>query len=47
MGRNAPYWEKHRAIIRQMFAPAFRAYSGDAGLSLPAEVLIVAGGKPS
>ncbi len=33
--------------VRREAMEAFRAYSGDAGLSFPAEVLIVAGGKPS
>jgi len=33
--------------VRREAMEAFRAYSGDAGLSFPGEVLIVAGGKPS
>ena len=34
---TGPYWEKHRVVICQMFAPA----------SNTAEVLIVAGAKSS
>ena len=33
--------------VKREAMEAFRAYSGDGGLSFPAEVLIVAGGKPS
>ena len=32
---SAPYWEKHRAIIREMFAPVTQALIEDAGIINP------------
>jgi ubiquinone/menaquinone biosynthesis C-methylase UbiE len=41
---SAPYWEKHRDIIRNMFAPVTQALIKDAGITRGAAVLDVATG---
>jgi ubiquinone/menaquinone biosynthesis C-methylase UbiE len=41
---SAPYWAKHHATIRQMFAPLTRALIEDAGIVQGQSVLDVAGG---
>ena len=41
---TAPYWEKHRAIIREMFAPVTRALIEDARIASGSSVLDVATG---
>jgi SAM-dependent methyltransferase len=41
---SAPYWEKHREIIRQMFAPVTQALITDAQISRGSTVLDVATG---
>src|SRR5687768_5605900 len=41
---SAPYWAKHHATIRQMFAPLTRALVEDAGIIQGQAVLDVAGG---
>jgi len=41
---SAPYWEKHSATIRTMFAPVTRALIEDAGIRGGQSVLDVAGG---
>ena len=41
---TAPYWEKHRAIIREMFAPVTQALIEDAKITRGSAVLDVATG---
>jgi ubiquinone/menaquinone biosynthesis C-methylase UbiE len=41
---SAPYWEKHRRTIREMFAPASQALIEDAGIGRGCSVLDVAMG---
>jgi ubiquinone/menaquinone biosynthesis C-methylase UbiE len=41
---SAPYWEKHREVIRQMFAPVTQALVEDAGIASGHQVLDVAAG---
>jgi ubiquinone/menaquinone biosynthesis C-methylase UbiE len=41
---TAPYWEKHRAIIREMFAPVTQALIEDAQIASRSVVLDVATG---
>jgi len=41
---SAPYWEKHREIIRGMFAPVAQALIEDAGITAGSVVLDVATG---
>ena len=41
---SAPYWEKHRSLIEQMFAPLTSALIEDARIGAGAKVLDVAGG---
>jgi SAM-dependent methyltransferase len=41
---SAPYWEKHREIIREMFAPVTRALIADAQITSGRAVLDVATG---
>ena len=41
---SAPYWEKHREIIREMFAPVTQALIQDAGISGGNAVLDIATG---
>src|SRR5580693_3201734 len=41
---SAPYWEKHREIIRQMFAPVTQALIDDARIATGDAVLDVATG---
>ena len=41
---SAPYWEKHRAVIREMFAPVTQALIEDAGITRRRNVLDVATG---
>lgn len=41
---SAPYWEKHRAIIREMFAPVTQALIEDAAITSRSIVLDVATG---
>jgi SAM-dependent methyltransferase len=41
---SAPYWEKHREIIRQMFAPVSQALAKDAQISSRQTVLDIATG---
>jgi ubiquinone/menaquinone biosynthesis C-methylase UbiE len=41
---SAPYWEKHRDIIRQMFAPVTEALVEDGQIGLPDSVLDIATG---
>ena len=41
---SAPYWEKHREIIRQMFAPVTQALAEDAQISGRQTVLDIATG---
>jgi ubiquinone/menaquinone biosynthesis C-methylase UbiE len=41
---SAPYWAKHHATIRQMFAPLTRALVEDAGIIQGQAVLDIAGG---
>ena len=41
---SAPFWEKHREIIRQMFAPVTRALVEDAGIGRRHAVLDIATG---
>src|ERR1700675_757230 len=41
---SAPYWEKHREVIRQMFAPVTQALVEDAQIGSGREVLDVAAG---
>ncbi len=41
---SAPYWEKHRDVIRAMFAPVTRAMIEDAGVIAGQDILDVAGG---
>ena len=41
---SAPYWERHKATIRTMFAPITRAIIEDAGITEGQSVLDVAGG---
>src|SRR5687767_692572 len=41
---SAPYWEKHRDVIRQMFAPVTEALIHDAEVSVGSNVLDVATG---
>ncbi len=41
---SAPYWEKHRAMIREMFAPVAQALIEDAAISRGSAVLDVATG---
>src|SRR6266853_5079170 len=41
---SAPYWEKHREIIRGMFAPVAQALIEDAGITASLTVLDVATG---
>src|SRR5579872_3640267 len=41
---TAPYWEKHRAIIREMFAPVTQALIEDAQITSGSIVLDVANG---
>jgi len=43
-GESAFYWEKYRAVIRQMFAPVTRALMEDAGIISGSAVLDVATG---
>lgn len=42
--QSAPYWAKHNAMIRQMFAPLTRALIEDTGIVEGQSVLDVAGG---
>lgn len=42
--RSAPYWEKYRAVIREMFAPVTQALIEDAGITSRSTVLDVATG---
>jgi SAM-dependent methyltransferase len=42
--QSAPYWEKHREIIREMFAPVTRALIADAQITSGRAVLDVATG---
>jgi hypothetical protein len=46
---SAPYWEKHREVIRQMFAPVAQALVEDAGIASGHQVLDVAArtGEPA
>lgn len=41
---SAPYWEKHRELIREMFAPVTQALIEDANIAGPLAVLDVATG---
>src|SRR4029077_3564636 len=41
---TAPYWEKHRAIIREMFTPVTRALIEEAQITSGSTVLDVATG---
>src|ERR1043165_9265671 len=41
---SAPYWEKYRELIRQMFAPVTKALLADAGVTPGDTVLDVATG---
>jgi hypothetical protein len=41
---SAPYWEKHREIIRQMFAPVTQSLAEDAQISGRQTVLDIATG---
>jgi hypothetical protein len=41
---SAPYWEKHRDVIRTMFAPLTQALIEEAGIVAGHSVLDVAGG---
>ena len=41
---SAPFWEKHRDAIRQMFAPVTQALSGDSGIGAGNTVLDIATG---
>src|SRR5437879_8374790 len=41
---SAPYWEKHSATLRTIFAPVTRALIEDAGIVSGQSVLDVAGG---
>jgi ubiquinone/menaquinone biosynthesis C-methylase UbiE len=41
---SAPYWEKHRAVIREMFMPVTQALIEDMGISTGSAVLDVATG---
>jgi SAM-dependent methyltransferase len=41
---SAPYWEKHRAIIQEMFSPITQALIEDAGITSRCSVLDVATG---
>src|SRR5437667_12503271 len=41
---SAPYWEKHSATLRTIFAPVTRALIEDAGIISGQSVLDVAGG---
>ena len=41
---SAPYWEKHRVLIEQMFAPLTNALIKEARISSGQKVLDVAGG---
>ena len=43
-GQSAPYWEKHREMIRGMFAPITRALIEDAQIASGHSVLDVATG---
>src|SRR5260370_6947905 len=43
-GETAPYWEKHRAIIREMFAPVTQALIEHAQITKRSTVLDVATG---
>lgn len=43
-GASAPYWEKHRDVIREMFAPITQALLQDAGVASGSTVLDVATG---
>ena len=43
-GETAPYWEKHRAIIREMFAPVTQALIEHAQIARRSTVLDVATG---
>lgn len=42
--KSAPFWEKHRAIIRQMFAPVTRALVEDAQITSGHTILDIATG---
>ena len=42
---SAPYWEKHREIIRQMFAPVTQALVEDAQISRGQTILDIATGQ--
>src|SRR5689334_18156550 len=42
--QSAPYWEKHRAIIRTMFAPITEALIADANIIRGSNVLDVGTG---
>ncbi|GAC1666222.1 MAG: hypothetical protein NVS9B4_21880 [Candidatus Acidiferrum sp.] len=42
--QSAPYWEKHREVIREMFAPVTQALIADAGIARGCAVLDVATG---
>lgn len=41
---SAPYWEKYRTVIREMFAPVTQALIEDAGITSRSAVLDVATG---
>jgi ubiquinone/menaquinone biosynthesis C-methylase UbiE len=43
-GESAPYWEKHRAIIHEMFAPVTQALIEEAGITGRRVVLDIATG---
>ena len=42
--KSAPFWEKHREIIRQMFAPVTQALVEDAQIGSGQHVLDIATG---
>jgi ubiquinone/menaquinone biosynthesis C-methylase UbiE len=42
--KSAPFWEKHRAIIRQMFAPVTHALVEDARIASGHTILDIATG---
>jgi enediyne biosynthesis protein CalE5 len=41
---SAPFWEKHRDVIRQMFAPVTQALAADSGIGAGSTVLDIATG---
>ena len=43
-GGSAPYWEKHRDVIREMFAPIMQALLQDAEVASGNTILDVATG---